>query len=89
MRPKFTIPRLRTFWFFNKLRRKTARVLLAGVYYIDIAFFRSKLTNFDYVSDACSFEIEDINSELSIYRGAEIGNVFVNVIGIQHNLFFF
>ena len=60
----------------NKLMAKIpARVLLAGVYYIDMALFVPRLTNFDYVSDACSFEIEDINSELSVYNGAEIGNV--------------
>ena len=54
-----------------------SRLLLAGVYYVDVALFVPQMNNFDYVSDACIFEIEDIASELSIYNGAEIGNVMV------------
>lgn len=54
-----------------------ARTLLSGVYYIDVALFVPRLSNFDYVSDACTFEIEDVHSELSIYSGADIGNVMV------------
>jgi len=53
------------------------RLLLAGVYYVDVALFVPRMNNFDYVSDACTFEIEDIASELSIYNGAEIGNIMV------------
>ncbi len=54
-----------------------SRLLLAGVYYVDVALFVPRMNNFDYVSDACTFEIEDLKSELSIYDGAEIGNVMV------------
>ena len=54
-----------------------ARILLTGMYHIDVALFVPRLNNFDYVSDACTFEIEDLQSELSLFNGAEIGNVFV------------
>lgn len=54
-----------------------SRILLAGVYYVDVALFVPRLNNFDYVSDACTFEIEDLHSELSLYSGADIGNVMV------------
>ena len=54
-----------------------SHLLLAGIYYLDVALFVPRMNNFDYVSDACSFEIEDIESELSIYSGAEIGNIMV------------
>lgn len=54
-----------------------SRLLLAGMYYIDVALFVPRLNNFDYVSDACTFEIEDLHSELALYSGAEIGNVMV------------
>ncbi|MBS1917790.1 MAG: ABC transporter ATP-binding protein [Bacteroidetes bacterium] len=54
-----------------------ARTLLSGDYYIDVALFVPGMANFDYVQDACSFEVEDLNSELSIYNGAEIGNVWI------------
>jgi hypothetical protein len=53
------------------------RTLLSGVYYVDIALFVPKLTNFDYVTDACTFEIEDIKSELALYNGSDIGNVMI------------
>ncbi len=54
-----------------------ARVLLAGIYYLDVALFVPRLNNFDYVTDACSFEIQDLYSEFSIFNGTEIGNVMV------------
>ena len=54
-----------------------SRVLLTGMYFIDVALFVPQLSTFDYVSDACTFEIEDINSELAIYSGNDIGNVLV------------
>jgi lipopolysaccharide transport system ATP-binding protein len=54
-----------------------SRTLLAGIYYVDIALFVPRLNNFDYVSDACTFEIEDLQSELALYSGVEIGNVMV------------
>lgn len=53
------------------------QLLLTGVYYVDVALFVPRMNNFDYVSDACTFEVEDFASELSIYSGAEIGNVMV------------
>jgi lipopolysaccharide transport system ATP-binding protein len=54
-----------------------SKLLLAGVYFVDVALFVPKLNNFDYVSDACTFEIEDIHSHLSIFNGAEIGNIMM------------
>ncbi|MFM2359571.1 MAG: hypothetical protein RLY16_1564, partial [Bacteroidota bacterium] len=54
-----------------------SRLLLAGIYYLDVALFVPRLNTFDYVTDACSFEIEDLYSELSVYNGAEIGNIMV------------
>jgi len=54
-----------------------AATLLAGVYYMDVALFVPRMNNFDYVADACTFEIEDLNSELSLFSGADIGNVMV------------
>jgi Wzt C-terminal domain len=54
-----------------------SRTLLAGIYYFDVALFIPRSINFDYVSDACVIEIEDLNSELSIYNGGDIGNVMV------------
>lgn len=54
-----------------------SRLLLAGVYYLDAALFVPRMYNFDYVSDACIFEIEDFSSEFSIYNNIDIGNVYV------------
>jgi lipopolysaccharide transport system ATP-binding protein len=54
-----------------------AHFLLTGMYHIDVALFVPRVNNFDYVSDACTFEIEDLHSELSLFNGADIGNVFV------------
>ncbi len=51
--------------------------LLAGVYFVDVSLFVPHMNNFDYVNDACTFEIEDIHSKLSMYGGSEIGNVMV------------
>ncbi|MBU6157426.1 MAG: ABC transporter ATP-binding protein [Bacteroidetes bacterium] len=54
-----------------------AATLLDGVYFMDVALFVPRMNNFDYVADACTFEIEDLNSELSLFSGADIGNVMV------------
>lgn len=54
-----------------------ARTLLSGNYYLDVALFVPHMNTFDYISDACSFEVEDLGSELSIYNGHDIGNVLI------------
>jgi lipopolysaccharide transport system ATP-binding protein len=54
-----------------------SRTLLSGNYYIDVALFVPHMNTFDYVSDACSFEVEDLGSEFSIYNGHDIGNVSI------------
>jgi lipopolysaccharide transport system ATP-binding protein len=52
-------------------------LLLAGVYYVDVSLFVPNMNIFDYVTDACTFEIEDVHSNLSTYSGLEIGNIMV------------
>jgi lipopolysaccharide transport system ATP-binding protein len=53
------------------------KTLLAGIYHVDVALFVPRMHNYDYVSDACTFEIEDHDSELAIFGGVDVGNVFV------------
>jgi lipopolysaccharide transport system ATP-binding protein len=55
-----------------------SQTLLTGNYFIDVALFVPRMNIFDYVSEACSFEIEDYKSELSIYSGVDVGNVFIS-----------
>jgi lipopolysaccharide transport system ATP-binding protein len=54
-----------------------AKTLIAGLYYVDVALFVPRMNNFDYISDVCSFEIEDFNSEFSLFSGTDIGNVVI------------
>ncbi|HMO34366.1 MAG TPA: ABC transporter ATP-binding protein [Lacibacter sp.] len=54
-----------------------SHTLLTGIYYLDVALFVPRMNVFDYVAEACSFEIEDYQSELSIYSGMDVGNVYV------------
>jgi lipopolysaccharide transport system ATP-binding protein len=49
-----------------------------GLYSLDASLFIPNKDNFDYLSDACSFEIEDLNSKLSIFGNNDVGNVMVN-----------
>jgi lipopolysaccharide transport system ATP-binding protein len=49
-----------------------------GFYSLDASLFIPNKDNFDYLCDACSFEIEDLNSKLSIFGNNDIGNVMVN-----------
>jgi lipopolysaccharide transport system ATP-binding protein len=55
-----------------------SNVLLSGIYMIDVALFASDIGNYDYVSQACTFEITDFNSKLSVFNDSDIGNVMVN-----------
>lgn len=49
--------------------------LLNGSYSVDVASFIPNLMTHDYVKDICSFKVVDLDSELSIYNGADIGVV--------------
>jgi lipopolysaccharide transport system ATP-binding protein len=54
-----------------------SKVLLSGFYHVDVALFASNIGNYDYVSEACTFEIIDFHSDLSVFNGSDIGNVMV------------
>ncbi len=54
-----------------------SKILLSGIYHLDVALFVPLMNNFDYISDACTFEIEDIESNLAIFNGVDVGNIMV------------
>jgi lipopolysaccharide transport system ATP-binding protein len=57
-----------------------SNILLSGIYHLDAALFVPLMNSYDYISDACTFQIEDIESDLAIFNGAEVGNVLVKCI---------
>ena len=57
-----------------------SNILLSGIYHLDAALFVPLMNSYDYISDACTFQIEDIKSDLAIFNGAEVGNVLVKCI---------
>jgi lipopolysaccharide transport system ATP-binding protein len=55
-----------------------SRFLLAGNYSLDAALFASNIGNYDYVQEACTFEILDFESKFSIFNDLNVGNVMVD-----------
>ncbi len=62
-----------------------ANLLLSGVYHIDTALFVPNMNDFDYVAEGCSFEVDDLVSELAIYTNNDIGSIFVKCNWIYKN----
>lgn len=60
-------------------------LLLSGIYTIDTALFVPNINDFDYVSEGCSFEIEDIASDLAMYSNNDIGTILVKCNWIYKN----
>jgi len=53
-------------------------LLLSGIYSIDVATFIPNSISYCYLKDICPFEVEDFESELSIYGNADTGVLNIN-----------
>ena len=56
------------------------KLLLSGTYTLDVATFVPNANTYQYLKDICPFEIEDFESESSIYGNSEIGIINVNCL---------
>lgn len=66
----------------NKLESKIeviipSKILLTGLYFVDAAIFLQNQQPFEYLTEVCSFEIEDLESELSTYSNSNIGSFYL------------
>lgn len=53
-------------------------ILLNGTYSIDVASFVPNGSTYNYLKDICPFKVSDLESELSIYNGTDIGVINLN-----------
>jgi lipopolysaccharide transport system ATP-binding protein len=54
-----------------------SKTLLSGLYYVDAAIFIPNQQPFEYLTEVCSFEIEDLESDVSGYANNNIGSVYI------------
>jgi lipopolysaccharide transport system ATP-binding protein len=55
-----------------------SKLLLNGSFSIDVASFIPNSNTYTYLQDICPFRIQDLESDLSIYNGSDVGSINVN-----------
>jgi lipopolysaccharide transport system ATP-binding protein len=68
--------------FGNEIITKTiiipSRLLLGGLYSIDVASFIPNAITYTYLEDICPFNVQDFESDLAIYTNGEVGIININ-----------
>jgi lipopolysaccharide transport system ATP-binding protein len=73
------------FTVMNKVKHPTnciiceipGKILVPGIYLIDVAIFKGKVEIIEYLRDVCSFTLTDIGTEFSEFEGADYGKIFM------------
>jgi len=55
-----------------------SRLLLTGSYSLDVASFIPNSFTYTYLKDICPFAIQDFDSDLAIYNGADVGVINIS-----------